>query len=137
MSPSIIVQRGPEVDSDGTPATTGTGIAPDGFTFLTLEPTATLTPPGLYEIQVHPMVSHGPALRVEIMGFDDNERFFHSINRASESRGCTGVGDTWVAPGLLTGGISHHIADKLAQLIADVITTDGKAYCLIKSSEVT
>lgn len=136
MNPSIIVQRGPEVDSDGTSATTGTGIGPDGFAFLTLEPLETLTPPGTYEIQVHPMASHGPALRVEIMGFDDNERFFHSINRASESRGCTGVGDTWAAPGLLTGGISHHVADKLAELVTDVIKADGKAWCLIKAAEV-
>ena len=128
MTDTITIHRLNPVDSAGTPAQEGVGETADGFRFLTLEPTATLTPAGTYELAVRPMASHGPALRVEIVGFDDGERFFHSINRAVESRGCTGVGDDRPIPGLLTGGISHHVADKLAEIVSDAIARDGKAY---------
>ena len=131
MTDTIIIQRLDEVDSDGTAATEGNGTAPDGYTFLTLEPTALLTPPGRYPMRVLPMASHGPALRVELIVPGHTGRFLHSINRASESLGCTGIGDFRPASGLLSGGIYHHVADKLAELVADVIKADGEAWCSI------
>ncbi len=137
MADTIIVERTQNVDSEGVPAAAGQGYAPDGFTFCTLEPKALMAVPGRYRLGVRPM-SHSPAMRVEILGAMQVDGttldggFLHSINRASESKGCIGVGSHFGAPGLLLGGISDRVADKLAELVQDVLKADGEAWIEIK-----
>lgn len=130
MVDTLIIERLREVESAG--ATEGHGIGPDGFEFLTLERNAVMVAPGRYPLKIGVMAHHGNAIRAEIVVPGRSGIFIHSGNRASESEGCPLVGSKSPAPGLLLGGLSDRVADKIAELVADVLKADGEAWIVIK-----
>ena len=107
------------VDSNGTPAKAGV-ITGAPFAVDTLERIDKITAPGgPYALTVARMVSHpGQPLRVEMAVPGRSGIFWHSFNWAAQGEGCLGVGDaTADNGGELEGGLSDHIADKLAALV--------------------
>lgn len=117
------LQRGPQVPSVGIIGIQGqiscTVDDKQVFGCLALENQDHLCPPGKYQLKNAPMVSHGGVIRAELQDVPGREGIFiHSIEKAADSLGCIGVGDYRITSGTLGGGILHHIADKIAALVA-------------------
>lgn len=120
MATEFKLIRGPDIDSNGTPAVQGQLSEPSsGFGCLTLENKAVICPAGRFQLKNAPMVSHGNAIRAELQGVPGRSGIFvHSANEADQLEGCIGVGDSRPTPGALAGGLLHHVADRVAALVA-------------------
>lgn len=128
--------RGPVVDSEGIPGVQGQlNCSFNGehvFGCLTLENQAALCPAGRYPLKVAPMVSHGGVIRAELQDVPDHEGvFLHSGEKAADSRMCPLCGDSRPTPGTLSGGLTHGIAETIAEFVkvdpgASFITIKGQ-----------
>lgn len=113
------LQRIEEVDSLGVTGITGTLVNDFGFSCLTLENKLTLCPAGTYPLKYGFMWSHD-SYRAELEQVPGHTGVFvHSGEKATDSHMCPLVGDHRPTHGTLGGGLVHHIADRIAQLVKD------------------
>lgn len=113
------LHRAYRLDSIGVPAFAGYLDNDGDFYCLTLENVLLAIKAGTYPLHWGLMVSHG-VHRAEITGVEGRSGLFiHSIENASQSLGCPGVGDSRGLGGTLHGGVAHGIAHKLADLVRD------------------